>query len=59
MYDTICALHNMDSGRTSQKIIFVLIDGLADVSVSELNDATPLSHAVTPAMDRIACKGSD
>nr|CCA14169.1 2 putative [Albugo laibachii Nc14] len=47
----------MESGRAPQKIIFVLIDGLADISLSEINDDTPLSHAATPAMDRIASAG--
>lgn len=37
-----------------QTIVFVLIDGLADVSLHELEHKTPLEAARTPAMDAIA-----
>lgn len=35
-------------------VVFVLIDGLADVSLRELVDRTTLETARTPAMDAIA-----
>ena len=37
-----------------QSVVFVLIDGLADVSLLELDQNTPLEAAKTPAMDAIA-----
>jgi hypothetical protein len=37
-----------------KKIVFVLIDGLADVSLSSLGGRTPLQAAQTPAMDALA-----
>lgn len=37
-----------------QTVVFVLIDGLADVSLHELGHKTPLEAARTPAMDAIA-----
>lgn len=37
--------------------IFILIDGLADVSIPERGYRTPLELASTPAMDAIACAG--
>lgn len=37
-----------------QTVVFVLIDGLADVSLHELGLKTPLEAARTPAMDAIA-----
>ncbi|GAB9470221.1 2,3-bisphosphoglycerate-independent phosphoglycerate mutase [Globisporangium polare] len=40
-----------------QTVVFVLIDGLADVSLHELGLKTPLEAARTPAMDAIARGG--
>ncbi|KAF1777196.1 Alkaline-phosphatase-like, core domain [Phytophthora cactorum] len=37
-----------------RSVVFVLIDGLADVSLQELDQQTPLEAAHTPAMDAIA-----
>ena len=37
-----------------RSVVFVLIDGLADVSLQELEQNTPLEAACTPAMDAIA-----
>ena len=37
-----------------RSVVFVLIDGLADVSLLELDQKTPLEAAKTPAMDAIA-----
>ncbi|GMF32768.1 unnamed protein product [Phytophthora fragariaefolia] len=37
-----------------RSVVFVLIDGLADVSLRELDQQTPLEAAQTPAMDAIA-----
>lgn len=35
-------------------VVFVLIDGLADVSLAQLDGRTTLEAARTPAMDAIA-----
>ncbi|CAI5729433.1 unnamed protein product [Peronospora destructor] len=40
-----------------RSVVFVLIDGLADVSLQELEQNTPLEAAYTPAMDAIAHGG--
>uniref|UniRef100_H3GHD3 Metalloenzyme domain-containing protein n=1 Tax=Phytophthora ramorum TaxID=164328 RepID=H3GHD3_PHYRM len=40
-----------------RSVVFVLIDGLADVSLQELDQQTPLETAQTPAMDAIAHGG--
>ncbi|CAH0477071.1 unnamed protein product [Peronospora belbahrii] len=40
-----------------RSVVFVLIDGLADVSLHELKQKTPLEAAPTPAMDAIAHGG--
>lgn len=37
-----------------RSVVFVLIDGLADVSLQELDKQTPLEAAHTPTMDAIA-----
>ena len=39
------------------KVLFVLIDGLGDVTVPSLS-ATPLQHAATPAFDALAARGA-
>lgn len=36
-------------------VLFVLIDGLADVSLRQLKEKTPLQSAKTPALDAVAC----
>ncbi|KAI9908686.1 hypothetical protein PsorP6_003659 [Peronosclerospora sorghi] len=41
----------------NRSVVFVLIDGLADVSLQELAQNTPLEAAHTPAMDAIAHGG--
>ncbi|MDD5347426.1 MAG: alkaline phosphatase family protein [Candidatus Omnitrophica bacterium] len=40
------------------KIIYIILDGLGDVAVSALGGKTPLDAAFTPAMDRLAQRGS-
>eukprot|EP01080_Neovahlkampfia_damariscottae_P003732 gene3732-6620_t len=40
-----------------KKVVFVLIDGLADLSVPNLNNETPLKYSKTPNMDKIAYNG--
>ncbi|KAF4322984.1 hypothetical protein JM18_000290 [Phytophthora kernoviae] len=40
-----------------RSVVFVLIDGLADVSLQELDQQSPLEAAQTPAMDAIANGG--
>lgn len=37
-----------------QRVAFVLIDGLGDVSIPELGNRTPLEAAHTPFLDAIA-----
>lgn len=45
----------MKRGReTRQKVVFVMIDGLADVSIPRLGHKSPLQAAKTPMMDTIA-----
>ena len=44
----------MDSNK---KVVFILIDGLADLGIPKLNSKTPLKYAKTPNMDKIAFKG--
>lgn len=40
-----------------KKILYIVLDGLGDLPVKELNDKTPLEAAFTPNMDRLAQKG--
>ncbi len=40
-----------------KKIIYIVLDGLGDLPVKELNNKTPLESALTPNMDRLAQKG--
>eukprot|EP00736_Rhodelphis_marinus_P010025 Rmarinus@m.3414 len=42
------------NSEQSSRIVFILIDGLSDVSVSNLGDKTPLESAETPVMDKLA-----
>ncbi|KAJ1472501.1 2,3-bisphosphoglycerate-independent phosphoglycerate mutase-domain-containing protein, partial [Baffinella frigidus] len=43
------------SGRV--RVAWVLIDGIADVSIPELGRQTPLQHVPTPAFDAVASAG--
>jgi 2,3-bisphosphoglycerate-independent phosphoglycerate mutase len=40
-----------------KKIIYIVLDGLGDLPVKELNNKTPLESALTPNMDRLAQQG--
>src|SRR3989338_3524652 len=40
-----------------KKIIYIVLDGLGDLPIKELNNKTPLEAALTPNMDRLAQKG--
>ncbi|MEW6101916.1 MAG: alkaline phosphatase family protein [Candidatus Omnitrophota bacterium] len=40
-----------------KKILYIVLDGLGDLPVKELNNKTPLEAALTPNMDRLAQKG--
>jgi 2,3-bisphosphoglycerate-independent phosphoglycerate mutase len=40
-----------------RKVLFVLIDGLADVSNEQLSDKTYLQYANLPSLDKIAASG--
>ncbi|MBU1125119.1 MAG: 2,3-bisphosphoglycerate-independent phosphoglycerate mutase [Candidatus Omnitrophica bacterium] len=40
-----------------KKILYVVLDGLGDLPLSQLNDKTPLEAALTPHMDRLAQRG--
>jgi hypothetical protein len=44
----------MENNNGPHKILFVLIDGIGDVSVPSLHNRTPLQHAHTPYMDLLA-----
>ncbi len=40
-----------------KKIIYIILDGIADQALKELDNKTPLEAALTPQMDRLAQKG--
>ncbi len=40
-----------------KKILYIVLDGLGDLPLKELNNKTPLEAAATPNMDRLAQKG--
>ncbi len=40
-----------------KKILYIVLDGLGDLPIKELNNKTPLEAAITPNMDRLAQKG--
>ncbi|MBN1913238.1 MAG: 2,3-bisphosphoglycerate-independent phosphoglycerate mutase [Candidatus Omnitrophica bacterium] len=40
-----------------KKILYVVLDGLGDLPVKELDNKTPLEAALTPNMDKLAQKG--
>jgi 2,3-bisphosphoglycerate-independent phosphoglycerate mutase len=40
-----------------KKILYIVLDGLGDLPIKELNNKTPLEAAVTPNLDRLAQKG--
>jgi 2,3-bisphosphoglycerate-independent phosphoglycerate mutase len=40
-----------------KKILYIVLDGLGDLPIKELDDKTPLEAALTPNMDRLAQKG--
>ena len=39
------------------KILYVVLDGLGDLPIKELNNKTPLEAALTPNLDRLAQRG--
>ncbi|MBI2141769.1 2,3-bisphosphoglycerate-independent phosphoglycerate mutase [Candidatus Woesearchaeota archaeon] len=47
------------AGSTNKsKLVFVVMDGLADRPIAEFSGKTPLEAAYTPALDSLAAKGS-
>lgn len=40
-----------------KNVLYIVLDGLGDLPVKELNNKTPLEAALTPNMDRLAQKG--
>ena len=44
-------------GEYCLKLIFVVLDGMGDLPISELGDQTPLEAADTPDMDFVAKVG--
>lgn len=44
----------MKRNSPREKVVLVLIDGIGDVNVPELQGKTPLEAAVTPFMDAVA-----
>jgi len=40
-----------------KKILYIVLDGLGDLPLKELNNKTPLEAALTPHLDRLAQKG--
>ncbi|MEW5299605.1 MAG: hypothetical protein WDW38_004353 [Sanguina aurantia] len=45
------------STRLPERIVLLIIDGLGDVTISDLGDRTPLEVAHTPCLDAIAAAG--
>ena len=41
-----------------KKIFYIVLDGLGDLPIKELNDKTPLEAALTPNMDKLAQSGN-
>ncbi|MCJ7712885.1 phosphoglycerate mutase, partial [Candidatus Bathyarchaeota archaeon] len=39
------------------KLIYIVIDGMADLPIKELGNLTPLEYAQTPNMDSLANRG--
>lgn len=44
----------MNESISKTKVLFLLVDGLGDVSAPELRDKTPLEYANTPNLDELA-----
>jgi 2,3-bisphosphoglycerate-independent phosphoglycerate mutase len=40
-----------------KKLLYIVLDGLGDLPIKELNNKTPLEAALTPNLDRLAQKG--
>src|SRR4030043_1259857 len=40
-----------------KKILYIVLDGLGDLPIKELNNKTPLEAALTPNLDSLAQKG--
>lgn len=43
--------------QSMKKILYIVLDGLGDLPIKELNDKTPLEVAITPNLDRLAQRG--
>lgn len=41
-----------------KKILYIVLDGLGDLPISELDNKTPLEAAITPHLDKLAAEGS-
>ena len=55
--DTVDDIHEFDieiEMKIERKLVFVLIDGIGDVSVRQLDGKTPLEAARIPYMDAVA-----
>lgn len=44
--------------RNNRKILLIVLDGLGDIGIPELDNRTPLEAAATPNMDRLAESGA-
>jgi 2,3-bisphosphoglycerate-independent phosphoglycerate mutase len=45
------------NAKNMKKILYIVLDGLGDQPIKELNNKTPLEAALTPNLDRLAQKG--
>lgn len=48
---------SLNAKRSMKKILYIVLDGLGDLPIKELNNKTPLEAALTPNLDRLAQKG--
>jgi 2,3-bisphosphoglycerate-independent phosphoglycerate mutase len=55
--DALNAMPADSQDAKMKKILYIVLDGLGDLPIKELNNKTPLEAALTPNMDRLAQQG--